>query len=481
MTMTMEETETTTALTLTEQREAARERVTEAPVVTGTTFNVPAGYRVLEDPVHTTAPDRSLFLVTEIVEEGQFDTAVDVLTAALMGIAIPDVRPSTDGTHWFAPGRAAGAGTYLRGAFVRGAWVKRGATILPLEDALLCFADGTIARWHTSDNRHRRPEGFSLELVQSSSGEPATGGTGLNFQGRDWVLVEAVDRDEPETSLQPAPVELAQYPNECSAASPMLGLADSTNPVLNPDPEPGCEYVAWSKEWTPGHASALMQCCRRGGETVLFRGGTYRGSQDGPVSTSTPWSAELSVDGLREAYQWVKAAPSPAVHPEGPVDPEISSRLELMTERKGTYSDALNQLAEEQDWCSEYESVVQPLGYPGRAEEAKDYAVTLSVTFAMEDDGPSAWMDRRVETEIFHDNVSSLSLNQMTFSGTLNFTMSVYGIKPARGSESLDSRISAAISDYLDDTKIEGALEDLLSGSFTVSEWSIDSYDEDDD
>lgn len=562
MTMTIEETRTSTVptLTLTEKREEARRLMHNPPDMPGQIFSIPAGYRVIEDTDYRSSFGNDLdryFLVTGVDREHMTGSPYNDVTAGLVGTAVSGVRRSAAGDSWYAPGYIG-----ISSSYVTGAWMRHGVTDAELlhgqEDFLACFSDGTIGRRYADVTR--RPARRSLELVHTGGGPASMPGLGIDFNSRDWVPVEAVEpaapaeaveeveakpfadlpagwkvaegaaenpsidprsfywldtqkklahsdgggvlwegpelndrttiieahqmrpwievvRDDVETNLQ----SRCPYPNVVSAESPLLGLGDSADPELDPEPVAGGQYVAWAKGWAPGGFSVLLACCQNDEGTLTFtQSGHFAGRAGVVEHVGTPGSWILTLQNLKTDYHWVKAVPSKPEHdPEAPVNSQIHNRLTVLNERKDTYSDALNELAEDNGWCSEFESVVQTLGFPGRDEMAKDYSVELEVTFSMTDSGPSSWMDRRVETEVFSDNVSSLSLTEMTFEGTLHFTMTVEGVKPVRGSASLHERIQAAIKESLSETRIESALDDLLPGSTSVSSWEIRGFEED--
>lgn len=298
-----------------------------------------------------------------------------------------------------------------------------------------------------------------------------------------WIRVV---RDVAETSLQPETTALPfPFPVGKVPESPTLGLEDSTNPVLNPEPVAGATYVAWDKTWITGNYSQIQHCLADPEGGLWFSdGGRFRMDEGGVARPMSNMQSGVlrGLDALKAGFNWIKAEPRRLALGDGPVDLDIARQTTVIDERKETYSEALNELAENHDWCSEYEAVVQPMGFPGRQEQAKDYTVELSVTFEMEDGGVTSSMDNRVAESVFSDNVSSLSLDSMSYAGTLRFSMAVNGVKPTppNGTDSLESRIDDGIRNRLDTADVESALEALLPGSFNVLDWDIQSVEESD-
>lgn len=364
-------------------------------------------------------------------------------------------RLSSAENHWYFTEQ--GVGVYATAAVINPA-LEYGKHYLTEENTVVRCAS------HTGQ-RH----GYDLD------------GNILSIPGRLVEVVRTAGAAEAEAAA-PSGAGVVPFANTITPASPLLGLAADTAPELDPDPVAGSLYVAWDRQrWAEGDTSTLMQCAGEvDGEIRFIRLGIYRAS-DGEVRYERDSTADLlHITRLRAGYHWARAALSPVVHPSGTVQTSITDQLSVLEARRETYSDALNELAQENSWCSEFEDIVQPMGFPGRSEMAKDYSVTLHVDFSMTDHSPSSNMDRRVETEVFNDNVSSLSLTEMSFEGSLDFTMTVSEVKPTRGGDSLDSRIIEGIKENLSDASIESALEDLLPGSFNVGSWSVQGYEEDD-
>lgn len=604
MTMTIEETTTTTSAgTLGERRNAARLRLEltlaglEYPA-TDVVFNIPAGYRIVTDTDYQARHTGERFVVSEVSTDGLGTEERCWNIAARLGLAISGVVATSDRSGWVALTDVSGTRT-IPACHVTGAWVRDGVYSAPNEgpSTLVCFADGTIGRWHVS--RTDRPRGHSLEVVLwNGTGEAPSA---MDFDNRGWVPVEEdtpagpfsgipagwkidpdtpdrtitsgrdlyitsihpsflperadkagtiqsgfysagewifitsgngyyanaalvnpdiepgqhyylertkevaiaeagavlrrmeadgsiggilstrfredrwirVVRDESETSLQPGAFP---FPVGATRESPTLGLEDSTNPELNPAPVAGGVYVTWAKSWTPGGISRLRYCIADASGGLRFvDGGAF--ADGGAVTRSSYQATELvTLSDLEDNHDWIKAAPKRPEFAAGEVTSFITGLTDTINQRKETYSDALNELADEHDWCSEFESVVQAMGFPGRTKKKQSYNVEVSANFEWEDDSPSSNMDRRVESDLFSDNVSGLSLTNMTMSGRATVTILVEDVEVGVDDDE-DERVSEALTE----TMIRRRLVDMMGGVVTVEDYDIESHEVADD
>jgi hypothetical protein len=131
------------------------------------------------------------------------------------------------------------------------------------------------------------------------------------------------------------------------------------------------------------------------------------------------------------------------------------------------FNEALNELAKEKGWCSEYEDIITPLGMTGRTN--KKYDVEVTVEFSADIDSPSSALDSRVESEV---GGSGISLSSVSISGSA--TVTIYGVE----TEDTDS-----FSDYISTSDVEDALDNQLSSvsNLSVSDWSVEDWNEADD
>lgn len=602
MTITIME-DTTTTATLGDRRRAARGSLGDAaPPLGGSIFEVPAGYRVIEDTDYS-AGHPADFLITAIEPDGQLsDDQLERAAASLLGTVSIRVRTSSSEDRWFRSGSGIGSQS-VQGTYVKGARIRQGITpalLTPEQTMLVCFADGTIARWN-KEGEDSRPARRSLEVVRTPAGQTPPVLIGMDFGNREWVPVEAVTadtadtagtdpfstipagwkiaptppnqtgdttrdmriikvhrsfpefsrfegttrpgryssgdwffladghgfyaeasqispvpvpgrhyflaagqrvvvaddqrvlreltsdgsivtdvaiapwieviRDEVETNLQP---ESFPFPVEASTSSPTLGLAASTTPELNPEPVAGGVYVAWSKGWTPGSMSTILHCVAAPDGSLWFaEAGRYRILPSGIRHRDLGnWSTELKTkESLEEGFDWILAAPRRVEFSSGPASAYLVTQILTLDRNKDLYSDALNELADEESWCPEFEQVVQPMGFPGR-DRTRSYTVEVSVDFEWDNDDPSSRMDRNVESSLFYDNISNLSLTSMRMTGTVRTSILVEEVRVAGGD------VEEAIREELSKDAVKDRLEDMMDGTIEVDDYTIESYEE---
>lgn len=127
-------------------------------------------------------------------------------------------------------------------------------------------------------------------------------------------------------------------------------------------------------------------------------------------------------------------------------------------------SQALVTMADDKDWCSEYEAFAEPLGLPAR-DRTRDWRVrgTADVTFTIE--SPSSYIDERIASSL---DLSSLSITTMTITATVNFDISV------------SDTTEDGARDYVDSSEIEDWLSNNSGASdIDVSDYRITEVDED--
>lgn len=127
------------------------------------------------------------------------------------------------------------------------------------------------------------------------------------------------------------------------------------------------------------------------------------------------------------------------------------------------FNDALNELAKDKGWCSEYEDIIKPLGMIGRNRK---YDVEVSVSFSFDMDSTSSAVDSAISRQTGMElDVSSLTVNSST-------TVTIYGVECSGDTDSM--------SEYISSSDVEDALENLLNhtDNLSVDDWSVEDYSE---
>lgn len=372
----------------------------------------------------------------------------------------------------FLPERADRVGTIQKGFYSSGEWIFIDGTGYYAEAAKVNPALRALQYYYIESTNEVAVAdliGQNLRRINEDGRRGAILSAQVLQTGR-WIRVV---RDGTETNLQS---ETAAFPFPVGMVpeSPTLGLESSTSPELNPTPVAGGVYVAWPKTWSEGDASQVLYCLADETGALWFTdGGKFRSrtGHDTPVQVTTIQGATpLRLADLEASYQWIKAAPKRLEFGTGPMDNDIAIQLTRIDERKETYSDALNELADENDWCSEFEQVVQAMDFPGR-NKRKDFEVTVQAEIEWEDDSPSARMDRTVETEVFNGNIEDLSLSTMKMSGTLTVSLVVEEVNVAGGEDE-------AIRERVSNSTVAERIQELMDGEVTVTDYTIIAHEE---
>lgn len=99
----------------------------------------------------------------------------------------------------------------------------------------------------------------------------------------------------------------------------------------------------------------------------------------------------------------------------------IKNRILSLESERVKWSDAMNELAEDNEWCSEYEGTVVPLGFEGR--QKGDYEISARVNFSVEydyGDSPSG-LDSAISDYVIGGN----DINRMTVTIEVSTTVNV--------------------------------------------------------
>lgn len=171
-----------------------------------------------------------------------------------------------------------------------------------------------------------------------------------------------------------------------------------------------------------------------------------------------------------EGMHWAKAA---LVKPEAAEDDAaVTVHEELLETEEAAFKEfnrKANAIARNAGWCEEYDRIVTSVGMKGRY---KRFSFDLSVDITFTDNSPSSDTDRRVREQ--HGLDVSLSLNEITYTGSIDVTVTV---------ETQPDRESA--ENWIDADVIEREISSATSGvSFEITDWTVtdwDSLDGDDD
>lgn len=307
---------------------------------------------------------------------------------------------------------------------------------------------------------------------------------------REYIRVDAArDFIQPDPAAPAAPAaeapaaNTAPYNNTVSTVSPLLGMALGDNPVMDGELEVGKTYLAWEKSWTSDGVTNLFTYLgpvRPTGdstvpEELLVFKASLAGSSGGRLVERTYWGDNtLTATMLRRLYHYTEAVPRTVVHGPGTAETVFTERLRVLETNRATFIEALNEMAEEKDWCGEYEQVMSVVGFPGRSKKTGDFDVEVNASWTYSNSGPSSYLDSQMRP-LIADDMQGFEMSDLTIEGTGTITVRVRGFEYDE-----DADLESVLADYVDTTMVEEALNDATSnsGSFDVSDWSILSHEE---
>lgn len=262
-----------------------------------------------------------------------------------------------------------------------------------------------------------------------------------------------------------------QFVEDTTITGPTRGIAEAEpdgRVLLNPDIEVGGMYVFWStrQSW-PDRANMVEGriCTAITDGTPTFQYfGYWAVERFNDADTPYFYSSRRTIlDGTTENKGWAKLAMTGATEVTT-TDADVTRLNDLRSAEAAEFSEfneSTNTLARDNDWCSEYEGIVEPLGMEGRTKTVHDYDVELSVDFSFEVDSVSS----RIDTEVGNQyDIPGISLDSATFTGTASVTITLS-----------DRDEDDDLEDYIDTSDVEDALNREMSGvsSIDVNDWSI--------
>lgn len=136
---------------------------------------------------------------------------------------------------------------------------------------------------------------------------------------------------------------------------------------------------------------------------------------------------------------------------------ELNRLLHTQQSEWERFNEVLNELADDHDFCSEYEGIIEPLGLSPRN---RDYSLEINVTFEATIESPSGMLDERISSDI------DLSVT----TSEVRFTAEAKVWVERSGRDSDDAYGS------VDSEDLEDRLRDQLSGcsNIDVTDWSLE-------
>jgi hypothetical protein len=318
-------------------------------------------------------------------------------------------------------------------------------------------AHGLLVRYNDDDHAaNRNLPGLSLSILASNGGAWPIPGDGTNWTDN----VEYIEVERPEG--EPVPEEPMDVHQSNAADGPTWGLAkvDEAGAVaLNPAPEPGKLYLVWANRaeaWdTDTRITYLAYQSDDTAEGANQFGyiGAYSSSGGTVAFVNDTYLTPNGDD--RDVLQWAELA---LTAPEKDAEALPATWHDLASSEETAFeelNEAMNELADDQRWCSDYEDIVTALGMTGRNA---DYCVEVDVTFTFEDQNPPGEFDERAAER--HD-LYGMTITSARY--TANARVSIY----------VSDTTEQGARDYVDSNEIEEHLSNAMSHA---SDIDVDDY-----
>ena len=265
-----------------------------------------------------------------------------------------------------------------------------------------------------------------------------------------------------------------------AADGPTRGLAVTNmagQVALNPERVVGREYLVWSEPLNRDERAALKLAVFTGpadpaNNTAGFVSDGYLHTFTNDPSDLGHRTTEQNLPG-HESIRWAELAIPE--RPELTADDQVTAATKaarLRTEARQLevsfteFNDALNELAKEKGWCSEYEDIVTSIGMTGRNRK---YDVEVSVDFTFDIGSPSSTIDRAVSYS------PGMTLELSNLRATSSATVTISDVECEGDTDSM--------SNYISNSDVQDALESMLSGvdDIEIDDWTVEDYSSSDD
>jgi hypothetical protein len=325
-----------------------------------------------------------------------------------------------------------------------------------------------LVRYNDEDHRgDRHNDGMPLSII-------ASGGAPWPFPSDSmgmWQDVPYIEVEAP--ALTPAPevpaaelTDAHQFVEDTGTSGPTRGLAEADadgRVLLNPELEVGGMYLYWTagREWTDGSIveGRIVRDITDGAPAFSHVGYWTMERFNGELGPYFYTSRRTVLDPDDEyPKNWAKLAlttPEPTNTDTLVWSAMLSREAQLFSE----FNAATNTLAEENEWCSEYEGIVEKLGMEGREEKTRDWDVAVDVDFSFTVDSVSGAIDRAVASDY---SIPGISISSARFTGSTRVNITVSEL-----------RNEDAVRDYIDTNEVYEALSSMMSGADDIE---VDDY-----
>jgi hypothetical protein len=411
---------------------------------TGHQFTVPEG-------VVTRHPNLSDEHQTLLVTDSYHD--VQAHREAVQG-HIMDGSAARTLEGWFVT--APGSGARIR---VHGAPINPD----PVNSACYRVLGGPLVQYWDEDNRGNRHRTASPWNIIGGIGDapwplPADSYTDEQMTERVYVLVVPV---APEEELSVHRQSAGVIENVAGNNTFGIAAADAEGmAVLRPEPVAGEPYLVWRSGSDHSFIGTYLTADDRG----LFALQTLLSRIEGSVYHSTHDDILRADDDAQ--LQWTALRTERAETADKPVvTAAVLTRQTRLQSRWDSLDEALTETADDEEWCSDFESIVRPLGFTGRRPD-REFDVRVNVSFTMTDSTTSGQMDRRLSDEY---DLSDLTVSELRIEASTEIMVRI----TARNGDQAMEAVGRA--------EVEEKLESLTGSTIEVDEWEVREADEAED
>lgn len=333
---------------------------------------------------------------------------------------------------------------------------------------------GMYVRYNDDDHAGDRNVGALPLSILASNGNTwpvPNDGTGAWTENTPYIRVEApATPDVPSAEDAPAEVmDAHQFVTDLTVNGPTRGFAalnSAGRAELNPALEVGETYLYWTTAGTWARdritEARLVTGLPADGDPEFSILGYWTMERVRGEDQPYWYATRRTVLDESEGKSWVKMALTTMEATNTDRLTWDAIRLREIDEF-AEFNSATNELAKDNDWCSEYEGIIEPLGMEGRTKTMHDYDVEVSASISFEVDSVSSRIDQNVASDY---SASGISLNSARFRGDVTVTIRVSDV---------DDDDDA--SDQIDSDTVYEHINNMLSGhdDLEIDDYSIGS------
>ncbi len=333
---------------------------------------------------------------------------------------------------------------------------------------------GMYVRYNDDDHAGDRNVGALPLSILASNGNTwpvPNDGTGAWTENTPYIMVEApATPDVPSAEDAPAEVmDAHQFVTDLTVNGPTRGFAalnSAGRAELNPALEVGETYLYWTTAGTWARdritEARLVTGLPADGDPEFSILGYWTMERVRGEDQPYWYAARRTVLDESEGKSWVKMALTTMEATNTDRLTWDAIRLREIDEFS-EFNSATNELAKDNDWCSEYEGIIEPLGMEGRTKTVNNYEVSVTASISFEVDSVSSRIDQNVASDY---DIPGISLNSARFRGDVTVNIRV---------EDVDDDDDA--SDQIDSDTVFEHINNMLTGhdDLEVDDYSIGS------